>query len=269
MLLALLHSQASPILPLFAHLGVDSADVESALACWFPAPGGSRIDAEALARLGIDFDVVRAQLEQTFGPGALERSSASCLGIAPRLKLALAYALDYAADRPLRDADVLVGMLILVPEPAGDLDHLRPDETVEFMHPAFGGAFVRVRAELGLSAFGVQVIELPPDSGELAPEHDHTSDGQEELYLLLDGSAELALPDRTLPLERETFVRIGPETRRRVRSGPEGARLLMVGGVPGKAYEPTPLSELGGPEQLAPGASTAMNPAGPPPQLTT
>jgi ATP-dependent Clp protease ATP-binding subunit ClpA len=110
-LLALLHSQPSPIRPLFARLGVDAADVEGALACWLPAPGGSKIDAQALAKLGIDFDVVRAQLEQTFGPGALERSSASCLGIAPRLKLALAYALEHAADRPLRDGDVLVGML--------------------------------------------------------------------------------------------------------------------------------------------------------------
>jgi hypothetical protein len=34
------------------------------------------------------------------------------------------------------------------------------------MERAFGGAFIRVRAELGISAFGVQVVELPPNSGE-------------------------------------------------------------------------------------------------------
>jgi Clp amino terminal domain, pathogenicity island component len=45
------------------------------------------------------------------GPGALEQSGASCLGIAPRLKLALAYALDEAGERPLRDEQVLLGML--------------------------------------------------------------------------------------------------------------------------------------------------------------
>lgn len=92
------------------------------------------------------------------------------------------------------------------------------------MERAFGGAFVRVRAELGISAFGVQVIELPPDSGVLSPEHDHLHDGQEELYLLLDGSAELVLPDGALELDRDMPVRIAPETRRRVRSGPESRR---------------------------------------------
>src|SRR5262245_51111756 len=41
----------------------------------------------------------------------LERSHASCLGICPRLKLALAFALDPAAGQPLDDAHVLRGML--------------------------------------------------------------------------------------------------------------------------------------------------------------
>lgn len=53
------------------------------------------------------------------------------------------------------------------------------------MERAFGGALARVRAELGITAFGVQVVDLPPNSGELAPEHDHNHDGQEELYLRL------------------------------------------------------------------------------------
>jgi hypothetical protein len=136
------------------------------------------------------------------------------------------------------------------------------------MERAFGGAFVRVRAELGISAFGVQVVDLPPSSGELAPEHDHLHNGQEELYLLLDGSAELVLPDGAFPLDRETFVRIAPETRRRVRSGPAGARLLMIGGCPGAAYQPPANSELGGPEVPdCPTASTAVVPEGPPRQL--
>src|SRR5207237_9153161 len=68
-LLALLHSPTGPILPLFARLGVDSADVESALACWLPAPGRSKIDADALATLGIDFGAVRELLGEKFGPG--------------------------------------------------------------------------------------------------------------------------------------------------------------------------------------------------------
>ena len=137
------------------------------------------------------------------------------------------------------------------------------------MERAFGGCFVRVRAELGIASFGVQVLELPPDSGELSPEHDHLHDGQEELYLLLAGSAELVLPDRVVVLDRDTFVRIGPAARRRLRSGGDGARLLLLGGTPGSAYEPPENSRLGGAEVLAPTASSAMAPDGPPPELTT
>jgi hypothetical protein len=102
----------SRALALLARVGVNADAVEAALACWLSNPTRStKIDADALAELGIDFDAVRARLEQSFGPGALERSHDSCLGICPRLKLALAFALDHAAGGPLDDAHVLWGML--------------------------------------------------------------------------------------------------------------------------------------------------------------
>jgi hypothetical protein len=135
------------------------------------------------------------------------------------------------------------------------------------MERAFSGAMTRVRAELGITAFGVQVVDLPPNSGELAPEHDHEHDGQEELYLLLSGDAEVVVPERVIGLDAETYVRLGPAVRRRIRSGPAGARVLMIGAVPGQAYIPPANSELGGPETLSPTASSAMAPGSPPPQL--
>lgn len=135
------------------------------------------------------------------------------------------------------------------------------------MERAFGGALARVRAELGITAFGVQVVDLPPHSGDVAPEHDRQHDGQEEPYLLLSGSAEVVVPDGIVTLDPETFVRLGSAVRRRIRSGPAGARVLMIGGVPGQAYVPPANTELGGPETLGPTASSAMAPNGPPPQL--
>jgi mannose-6-phosphate isomerase-like protein (cupin superfamily) len=129
---------------------------------------------------------------------------------------------------------------------------------IDEMERAFGGALVRVRAELGVSAFGLQVAELPPDSGDLAPEHDHGHDGQEEVYLLLDGSGEVVLDGTPISLDRETFVRIGPHVRRRLRSGPQGARVLMIGAAPGRAYTPPAMTELGGPETLAPTADSSL-----------
>lgn len=135
------------------------------------------------------------------------------------------------------------------------------------MQRAYGGALARVRAELGITAFGVQVVDLPPSSGNLAPEHDHRHDGQEELYLLLSGSAEVVVADGTIALDPETFVRLGPLVRRRIRSGPDGARVLMIGAVPGQPYQPPANTELNGPETLAATSSSAMAPDGPAPQL--
>jgi mannose-6-phosphate isomerase-like protein (cupin superfamily) len=145
-----------------------------------------------------------------------------------------------------------------------DFTALRLDE----MEAAWGGLFVRARASLGASAFGLQVLELPPSTGDMYPEHDHLHDGQEEIYLLLRGSADLHLPGRVVALDPETLVRVGPETRRRIRTGAEGARILAIGGMPGRAYEPQENSALGGPETLpCPTASTSLVPEGPPPQL--
>ncbi len=70
-----------------------------------------RIDADALASLGIDLESVRERLDETFGPGALEQTRAGCLGIMPRLKMALAYAVDYAGEGPVQDEHVLLGLL--------------------------------------------------------------------------------------------------------------------------------------------------------------
>ena len=97
---------------LLARLGVSSDAVEGALACWLSdASPAAKIDPEALATLGVDFETVRERLEQSFGPGALERTRSACLGMCPRLKLALAHALDHASDKPLGDEHVLLGML--------------------------------------------------------------------------------------------------------------------------------------------------------------
>jgi ATP-dependent Clp protease ATP-binding subunit ClpA len=115
-LAVLIRNPESSAVHVLAELGISVGTVEATLACWLPAstdPG--KIDPEALASLGIDFEAVRERLEQTFGPGALERSRSTCLAICPRLKLALAYALDHAADRALDDTHVLLGILS-VPE---------------------------------------------------------------------------------------------------------------------------------------------------------
>jgi ATP-dependent Clp protease ATP-binding subunit ClpA len=97
---------------MLAQLGIGAESVDAALAGWLvDGTAAAGIDPQALAELGIDLETVRKRLEQRFGPGALEGTRSGCLSICPRLKMALAYALDHAAGRPLGDEHVLLGIL--------------------------------------------------------------------------------------------------------------------------------------------------------------
>ena len=109
---------------------------------------------------------------------------------------------------------------------------------VEDMDAIFFGSFKRAGDELEVGSFGMNVIDFPPDAGEGAyPHHDHTHDGQEEVYLAWTGSGMLTVGDDEIALDQNTIVRVGVEEKRKVRSGPDGLRLIVLGGVPGKAYE--------------------------------
>ena len=122
---------------------------------------------------------------------------------------------------------------------------------IDEMEAIVGGAFKRARAELGVSAFGMNVIDMPPGISDAYPEHDHAEDGQEEVYVTLSGSAELEVDGEKLRLEPDKMVRIAPGTMRTVRTGDEPVRLLIVGGVPGQSYSPPEISQLGAPDTFS------------------
>src|SRR5690348_443268 len=94
------------------------------------------------------------------------------------------------------------------------------------MQAGFGGGFVKVRAELGVTAFGMQVIQMPPNFEDY-PEHDHAESGQEEVFMALSGSGWIDIEGERVPLDGETAVRVGPGTKRKVISGPEGIRMVV------------------------------------------
>src|SRR5277367_6459622 len=53
------------------------------------------------------------------------------------------------------------------------------------MEAILGGVFRRARASLGVTSFGMQLLELPPNGGDSYLNHDHDHDSQEEVYVLL------------------------------------------------------------------------------------
>src|SRR5918911_692134 len=89
------------------------------------------------------------------------------------------------------------------------------------MESIYGGAFKRARAELGASSFGMQVLDMPPNIDGY-PEHDHAEDGQEEVYIVLRGGGEIEVEGERIPLDTETFVRVGPGVKRKIWPGGEG-----------------------------------------------
>ncbi len=121
---------------------------------------------------------------------------------------------------------------------------------IDEMEAIYAGAFKRARAELGVESFGIQVIDMPPGTDRY-PEHDHAEDGQEEVYVVLRGAAEMDVEGDRISLDPETLVRVGSGTRRKITTASEGARILAIGGTPNQAYEAPEFSQLGAPDPLA------------------
>jgi mannose-6-phosphate isomerase-like protein (cupin superfamily) len=112
------------------------------------------------------------------------------------------------------------------------------------------GTFRRARAELDVSSFGLQVLDLPPNL-DAYPEHDHAEDGQEEVYFVLRGGGEVEIDGERIPLDTETAVSIKSGTRRKLWPGPDGMRVVAIGGKPGAVYAGKDFSELGAPDPFA------------------
>jgi len=117
--------------------------------------------------------------------------------------------------------------------------------------PDLWDGFARlVRAGLGITGFGANLMNLPPDYATKA--HDESSSGQEELYVALAGSGAVVIGDgdgdgdgERLPLDPDHVVAVGPSMSRTLTSGSQGLRVLIIGGTPGRAYEPPEWSSGG------------------------
>jgi quercetin dioxygenase-like cupin family protein len=103
-------------------------------------------------------------------------------------------------------------------------------------HAIPGIRFRPVGKALGISAWGMNVLELDPHC-ERYPEHDHTQDGQEEVYLVLDGKITLHAGNEHKELERGDFVRVAPGQTRKFITTDSPATILAIGGTPGKPFK--------------------------------
>lgn len=85
----------------------------------------------------------------------------------------------------------------------------------------------------------MNVLEI--DAGCVGyPEQDHERDGQEEVYVILQGDGTLDAAGEKTALSTGMLLRLGPSTKRKILPGPQGITVLAIGATPGKAYPPRP-----------------------------
>ena len=121
------------------------------------------------------------------------------------------------------------------------------------LQPDAENRFVRLRAELGVTSFGLNQIVLHP--GQRGRIHAH--ERQEEVYLVLDGTLSLFVEGEESAHERGELIRVAPGVRRQlVNRGPATLHLLAIGGAgehdgrDGKAWTAWDATESGRPQEM-------------------
>jgi mannose-6-phosphate isomerase-like protein (cupin superfamily) len=101
---------------------------------------------------------------------------------------------------------------------------------VEDMAPKFGFApniearFARVPLELAES--GVSYFRIAPD---FRMPFGHRHETQEEVYLVVSGSARIRVDDELVELRPWDAIRVPPDTTRALEAGSEGAEVVAFG----------------------------------------
>ena len=108
--------------------------------------------------------------------------------------------------------------------------HLNLKEDVEDQAPKFDMSpdmeFRSARVPLEMENAGVSYLRVAPN---FRVPFGHHHNVQEELYVLIKGSARLKLDDDVIELKPLDAVRIHKDTMRNVEGGPEGAELIAFG----------------------------------------
>ena len=99
------------------------------------------------------------------------------------------------------------------------------------------GGWHLLRRSLGLEAFGLNVVRIPP--GTAIPEHDETDRDQEEVFVTLSGSPTVVLDGERHPLPQWAFARVDPEVVRAVANDGADEAIVLIASAPRTSgYEP-------------------------------
>ena len=86
------------------------------------------------------------------------------------------------------------------------------------------------RKSLGLSGFGMNVVELPP--GETIPEHNEIESNQEEVFIVLSGEPTMVIDGEDHPVREGSFCRLDPEPLRTVVNRSDADATVLIVSAP-------------------------------------
>lgn len=96
-------------------------------------------------------------------------------------------------------------------------------------HPAGSPFDKRISEQLGVSAFEVYQVELPP--GAETVRHDHADDHVEDVYAIVRGAGWVLIDDEPVPVGPGQFVAVTMKSSRQVRAGEAGLVFIALCGT--------------------------------------
>ena len=107
--------------------------------------------------------------------------------------------------------------------------------------------FIRLRRTLDIGAFGASASYQAKAGEDVVGEHDELgpgADGQEELYVVVQGSATFTLDGEAIEAPQGTVFFVQPGATRKAVATSDETIVLSVGGRRGEAYRLPPGAEL-------------------------
>jgi len=99
------------------------------------------------------------------------------------------------------------------------------------------GKWSLVRRSLDLNAFGMNMATLQP--GETIVEHDETERNQEEVFIILNGTATMIINGEEHEAPEGTYIRVSPEPKRNLaNNGTTPVKILIVSAPCSSGYVP-------------------------------
>jgi tetratricopeptide (TPR) repeat protein len=107
--------------------------------------------------------------------------------------------------------------------------------------------YIRLRRALDIGAFGAGAVYQAKGGDEVIGEHDELgpgADGQEELYVVVQGNAAFTLDGEEVEAPHGTVIFVRPGTTRKAVAASDETIVLAVGGRRGEPYRLPPGAEL-------------------------